>query len=183
MGYGITFKTKEGRFLTREEVKSCVEAIQGIINQNKEIIKVEFKNKESYNKYNINFNGYNKDAHETFAFYSKFKDNPAEEIIEALDDEKSRDYDEVITARGILKRSNMLTSRKPYDKIVKQALMRCQQITNNGFDIVCDDNYTYYKNRITQKQGAVEYIKKGKKTITYKTLDEVGKINKYSWSK
>jgi len=183
MGYGITFNTKEGRFLTREEVEACVEAIQETINENKEIVKVEFKNKESYNKHNINFNGYKKDAHETFAFYSKFKDNPAEEIIEALDDKTNKEYDDVVSARGILKRAHLFTNRKPYDKIVKQTLIKCQKITNNGFDIVCDDGCNYYKNKIIQKQGAVDYIKKGKKTITYKTLDEVGKINKYSWSK
>jgi len=183
MGYGITFKTKEGRFLSREEVEACVEAIRAIINRNKETVKEEFKNEQSNNKYNINFNGYRKDAHETFAFYNKFKDNPAEELIEALDDETSQDYDAVITARGILKRAHLFTNRKRYDKIVKQALMKCQEITNNGFDIICDDGYNYYKNKIIKKIGAVDYIKKGKKTITHKTLDEVGKINKYSWSK
>jgi len=173
MGYGILYKTKEGRFLTREEVGACVKAIKEIIDNNKDIVNLDFKNKESYNKYNINFNGYGKDAHETFTFYSKFKDNPAEEIIEALDDEKSEDYNDVITARGILVVAKIATSRCPYDKIVKQALMKCQEITNNGFYIHCDDGYDYYKDKIVKKVD--------NKTTTYKTLDETAKINKYEW--
>jgi len=175
MGYGILYKTKEGRFLTREEVGACVEAIREIITKNKEIVKVDFKDKESNNKYNINFNGYGKEAHETFALYSKYKENPAEEIIEALDDEKSEDYNDVITARGVLKRAKTATSRCPYDKIVKQALMKCQEITNNGFDVFCDDDYHYYKDKIVKKID--------KETTTYKTLEQTGKINKYGWSK
>ena len=183
MGYAITYNTKEGRFLTREEVNACVIAIQEIINKNSKVVHVEFKNKESYNKYNINFNGYKKDAHETFTFYSRFKDNPAEEIIEALDDKTSVNYNNIITARGVLKNERIHTNRLYYDKIVKEALMKCQEITNNGFNVRCNDNYNYYKDKILKKQGVSDFIKQGRKTITYKTLDEVGKVNKYSWSK
>jgi hypothetical protein len=58
------------------------------LEKNKKVVQIEFRDRKSLNKYNINFNGKGKNAHETFIFYSRFKNNPAEEIVEALDDKK-----------------------------------------------------------------------------------------------
>ena len=183
MGYGIRFHILDDRRITREQVRACVLAIQEIIKKHPKVVQVEFKDKLSLNNYNINFNGVGKkNQHETFIFYSSFKENIAEEIVDALD-EKHQKYREVITANGYLEMCEVKTARKKYDKIVKEVLMKCQEITNDAFDIICDDGFKYTKNGIVVRQGAVDYIEKGRKIITYKTLDEISKLKKYDWSK
>ena len=173
-GYAITYSTKEGRELSREEVEACVKAIKEIVLANQKVVQIEFKDRKCCNRYNINFNGKGKNAHETFVFYSKFKVNPAEEIIEALDD-KHKDLWEVITARGRLVRCTTATARQKYDKIVKQALMKCQEITDNAFNITCDDGFDYFKDKIVLKTDS------NKKE--FKTLEELrkSKLTKYEW--
>jgi len=174
MGYGIRFHTLDNRRLTREQVRACVLAIKETIKNNSKVVQVEFNDKKSYNNYNINFNGVGKNQHETFIFYSSFKQNPAEEIVDALDD-KHETYREVITANGKLEMCEVKTARKKYDKIVKEVLMKCQEITNDAFYIVCDDSFRYFKKGISTT---------GKPTKRFlKTLDEVGKLRKYDWSK
>jgi len=176
-------KLDESKRISREEVAKCVSAIRKLIAKNKGIVKIEFENKESNDKYNINFNGCGKKAHETFIFYSQYKESVAEEIVDSLEDKENKCNDNIISARGVFIKNNILTNRKPYDKVVKQAYMKCQAITNDKFDIECDDDLKYFKDKIIKTQGAVDYIKKGKKDITYKTLGETGKLNKYDWSK
>ena len=182
MGYGIRFCTRENRRLTRGQICACVLAIKETIKKYPKVVQVEFNDKRSYNNYNINFNGVGKNQHETFIFYSNFKENPAEEIVDALSD-KQETFREVISASGWLEMCEVKTARKKYDKIVKEVLMKCQEITNDAFDIICDDGFKYTKNGIVVRQGAVDYIEKGRKIITYKTLDEISKLKKYDWSK
>lgn len=165
MTQDMTLVLEENKRITREEVAKCVKAIRKLIDKNKDIVKIEFTNKESNDKYNINFNGYGKNAHETFIFYSNYKENIAEEIIDSLEDNENNNGN-IITANGVLKRLYLVTNRKPYAKIVKQAFMKLQEITNNKFDIYCDSGYMYYKDKIILNNK------------TFKSLEEIEKLNK-----
>jgi len=183
MAYGISYFTKDKRKLTREEVENCVIAIRAIIEQHPKAVQIEFKDKKSNNKYNINFNGLGKDAHETFVFYSKFKENPAEEIVEALEEGNKPTERDVISARGILECCQIRTAKKKYDKIVKLALIKCQEVTNDAFDIRCDDNLVYTQTKIFDASNNELTAKeiKNKTPYVFNTLEEVRKQHKYDW--
>ena len=131
------YKTKENRSLTKEEVKLCVSAIKKIIAQNENIVKIEFKNKDSFNDYNINFNGIGNGRHETFILYSRFKNNTSEEICSCLKEEDITPELKscVIDFNGKLGGVSVITHKKPYSKIVEKVLLECQKITNNAFEI------------------------------------------------
>jgi len=166
MSYRIVTTLDNNKRISKEEVEKCVKAIRKLIIKNKDIVKIEFDDKYCNDKYNINFNGYGKDAHETFIFYSMYKENIAEEIIDSLENKENAYISNIISASGVFERNNMITNRKPYDKVVKQALMKCQEVTNNKFKITCDDGFIYFKDK----------IKKGKKI--YKSLEEMEKLKK-----
>ena len=46
-GYSITYATKEGRQLSREEVLACVKAIKDIVEKNKKVVQIEFRDRKS----------------------------------------------------------------------------------------------------------------------------------------
>ena len=133
----IYWKTKKGKQLTKEEVAECVTAIGEIIKEHKDIVKIEFKGKAELNKWNINFNGIGENGHETFCFYSYFNENPAEMVIEALDNKRFND--DYISMNGELGGAYCKTADKPYHLVVKLALDRVQEITGNAFEITCEE--------------------------------------------
>jgi len=182
MGYTIYWETKEGKKITKEEVVKCVEAIRDLIKEYKKIVKIDFKQKEANNKYNINFNGIGNDEHETFAFYSNYKDDVKEEIIEALENKNKTEYHTIIN--GVLKFCCCKTARKPYDKVVKLALMKIQEITNNKFKVTCDDGYWYEKDGVYKSN----YIQpnnpntEGKEVRGHKITDNLDDLSfSYDW--
>ena len=143
MGYTIYWNTKKGKSITKEETEKCVEAIKQIIEKHKDIVEIEFIGKAELNKWNINFNGIGDDAHETFCFYSYYNESPSEMIMKAFED---REFNEdFISLSGKLGRTFCKTARNPYDEVVKECLIKIQEITNDKFDIICDDNFVYTK--------------------------------------
>lgn len=135
IGYTIYYKTKPKVKITKKEVIECVKRIKGLIDEN-DLVEVEFP--DAVDKYNINFNGIGEDSHETFVFYSDYKENKFEEdkqkVIDKLTEQKS--FHEIIN--GKLKFCFCKTARKPYDRVVKQALMIIQNVTNHKLLLSCD---------------------------------------------
>jgi hypothetical protein len=143
MGYTLSWNTKKGKSITKEETEKCVEAIKQIIEKHKDIVEIEFIGKSELNKWNINFNGIGDDAHETFCFYSYYDKSSAEMIMGVFEDrEFNEDY---ISPSGKLGRTFCKTARKPYDEVIKECFIKIQEITNNKFDINCDDGFVYTK--------------------------------------
>ena len=150
MGYTIYYKTRKNKYLTKEEVAECVSAIRQIIQKHSKIVHIEFKGKAEDNKWNINFNGYEDDGHETFCFYSYYNENPAEMVLEALDSQREFNGD-YISLNGELRGAFCKTARKQYDYVVKLCLIKVQEITDNAFEITCDDNLEYTKEGVRDK--------------------------------
>jgi len=172
MGYSIYWATKKGRQLTKEEVEKCVNAIKQIVQEHKDIVKIEFKGKAELNKWNINFNGYDDDGHETFCFYSYYNENPAEMVLEALDSDREFNGD-YISLNGELRGAFCKTARKQYDYVVKLCLIKVQEITDNAFEITCDDGWEYVKEGVKSKEN------KGK--VIFHKLEDTA--DKYDWGK
>lgn len=169
MGYTIYYKTREGEIVTKEEVRKCVEEIKKLVEENKDIIDYEFP--EAVDKYNVNFNGVNEEG-ETFCFYSDYKDNRKEEILDKIE---NKEFNPNGLVRGKLDFNCCKTHRNGYDRFVKTALMKIQEITNNKFEVTCDDNYIYEKDGIYEEGG------EGKKgEFIARNLD--GLDYKYYWN-
>lgn len=136
MGYTIYYKTKPNLRITKKEVVECVKRIKDLITEN-DLVEVQFP--DAVDKYNINFNGIGDDSHETFCFYSDYKDSKFEEekqrVIDKLTEQKSYSGDII---NGKLEFCFCKTARKPYDKVVKQALMIIQEVTSHKLVVSCD---------------------------------------------
>jgi hypothetical protein len=146
MGHTFYWETLE-RGLTKEEVKRCVAAIRQLIVNNANLIKIEFTDEPNNNNYNINFNSCNpQHRYETFCFYSKFKDNPNEEVYDMLQNQEEQKS--VINYKGQLIFEHCKTNRMPYAQLVIRALQIIQQITDNKLNAYCDDGNSYYKDKI-----------------------------------
>jgi len=93
-------------------------------------------------------------------------------VLEALDSvrELNNDY---ISLNGELKGAFCKTARKAYDYVVKLCLIKIQEITNNAFEITCDDGYSYYKEGLKTKNES----SKGKDFIRLEDTRD-----KYDWN-
>lgn len=170
-GYTIYYKTRKK--VSKEEVAECVEAIKEIIEENKEIVVIDYP--DEVNKYNINFNGFGDEGHETFCFDSNYKEDIREEIIDNLEDVKQKDSGVIFN--GELGFCFCKTARKKYDKVCKLALIKIQEITNNKFEISCDDGYSYEKTGIYKTKYSKDVGSRGE--FVTNNLNDLAKD--YDW--
>lgn len=183
MGYTIYVKSKIK--ISKNEAVKIVEMIKELVNQNKDIIDFEFKD----DKYNIAFNGLEDEAHETFTFYTDFADSNQEKIVNALNETENTDTSGEFK-NGWLDFNFCKTARKPYDKFVKMALMKIQEITGNKLDVSCDDGLHYFSDKIIEYDvameinGSCQLDQNGEQMYenkTYKTLEETNEDGRYDW--
>ena len=53
------------------------------------------------------------------------------------------------------------TARKPYDGAIKKALIKLQKLTNNAYDISCDDGGKYFADTVLEKTVWGNWVPKG----------------------
>jgi hypothetical protein len=118
--------------ITSSEIKEIVVQIRALVEKNKDVVEIEWPEPKFNDEFNINFNGLGKQAHETFAFYNDQNSDPIQELqknIEGQNDEEMRNFRK--TTFNFCK-----TAGKPYEKVVKEALVIMQKVTKNRFDII-----------------------------------------------
>lgn len=135
----VTFSTIKGKSISKEQAKEIVEGIKTLLRDKeiKKIAQIEFKDKLSYNKYNINFNGKSKKDFETFTFYTEYKNSSTQEVAEAITD-KTGTYNNIkriVHLDGTLEECRCWTNSKPYTKVVIMVLDMIQKITKNALKI------------------------------------------------
>jgi hypothetical protein len=135
----VVYSTSKDKVITKEQAKQIVSEIKAMLKRPdiKRIAKVEFKDRRSYNNYNINFNGLNKKDFETFTFYTEYKNTAAQELAEAIADKKNvyNKLTRVVHLDGTLEECRCWTQENPYTKAVIEALDIIQKITNKALKI------------------------------------------------
>ena len=139
MGYTIYWRTASGAVLAQDEAKACVAAIRGLMGECADVVQSEFTSADADSTYNINFNGIGGGAHETFTFYTAFV--APSEVPRAVADALTwprEPADHILTPEGHLAFNFCKTAAKPYDRVVKLALMKIQEVTG-GKLVLSDD--------------------------------------------
>lgn len=134
----ITYISKKNKYISKEQVEQIVKEIKLLLEQPKikKIAKIEFKDRRSFNRYNINFNGVrNNDMFETFTFYTEYKNTRAQEVAEAIAEKDYNKIPRVLNLNGELKEGKCWTNKYPYARIVIKALDIIQRITKNALKI------------------------------------------------
>lgn len=127
--------------MTQAEAKSCVAAIRKLCARWPEVVAIDVPDWRHNNVCNVNFNGLGDDAHETFTFYTRYldEDEVPQAVAEALGADPPRAWTKhILTPEGVLEFNCCKTARKPYDRLVKQALLDIQRITG-GKLVLSDD--------------------------------------------
>jgi hypothetical protein len=135
----VVFSTRKGRYITKGQAKEIVERIKTLLNNKdvKKIAEIEFRDRRSYNVYNINFNGKPQKDFETFTFYTEYKNTSAQEVAEAIADKKGafNKAKRILHLNGVLDECRCWTNENPYRKVVIEALDIIQRVTKNALKI------------------------------------------------
>jgi len=147
MNYTVYWQTATGAAITQAEAGRCVAALRTLIRAHRQTVAVEFDQMPANSTYNVNFNGRGDGAHQTFTFYTRYlaPDEVPAAVLAAFDDPQTAIearhgavLHQILSQDGILSFNSCRTAQKPYDRVVKLAIMAIQRITG-GKLVLADD--------------------------------------------